>query len=72
MAGGTFFKWVKQYLRIKSFFGISESTVKTKIWIAISVYVLMTIIKKRLSLNSDLYAILQLLRVTLFEKTALG
>jgi IS4 transposase len=66
-----FFKWIKQHLRIKSFFGISENAVKSQIWIAISVYVLVAIIKKRLKLTTDLYTILQILSLTLFEKTPL-
>jgi len=66
-----FFKWIKQHLRIKSFFGTSENAVKSQIWIAISVYVLVAIIKKRLDLKTDLYTILQVLSLTLFEKTAL-
>ena len=64
-----FFKWIKQHLRIKSFFGISETAVKTQIWIAISVYVLVAIIKKRLQLEQSLYTILQILSIALFEKT---
>ena len=64
-----FFKWIKQHLRIKSFFGTSENAVKTQIWIAISVYVLVAIAKKRLKLNVSLYTFLQFLSVTLFEKT---
>jgi Domain of unknown function (DUF4372)/Transposase DDE domain len=63
-----FFKWVKQHLRIKAFYGTSENAVKTQIWIAISVYVLVAIIRKRLSLEASLYQILQILSVTLFEK----
>jgi hypothetical protein len=63
-----FFKWIKQHLRIKAFYGTSENAVKTQIWIAISVYVLVAIIKKRLNLNHSLYTILQILSVTLFEK----
>ena len=63
-----FFKWIKQHLRIKSFFGTSENAVKTQIWIAISVYVLVAIIKKQLHLDLDLYTILQILSVTLFER----
>ena len=63
-----FFKWIKQHLRIKSFFGTSENAVKTQIWIAISVYVLVAIIKKRLNLKPSLYTILQILSITLFEK----
>lgn len=66
-----FFKWVKQHLRIKSFFGTTENAVKSQIWIAISVYVLVAIIKKRLKLETELYTILQILSLTLFEKTPL-
>ncbi len=66
-----FFKWIKQHLRIKRFFGISENAVKTQIWIAISVYVLVAIIRKRLDIQADLYTILQILSLTLFEKTSL-
>jgi hypothetical protein len=64
-----FFKWIKQHLRIKAFFGTSENAVKTQIWIAISVYVLVAIVRKRLDLEASLYQILQILSVTLFEKT---
>jgi hypothetical protein len=64
-----FFKWIKQHLRIKAFYGTSENAVKTQIWIAISVYVLVAIIKKRLGLSLSLYTILQILSLTLFEKT---
>lgn len=64
-----FFKWIKQHLRIKAFFGTSENAVKTQIWIAISVYVLVAIVKKRLKLEASLYTILQILSVALFEKT---
>src|SRR5438874_2811234 len=63
-----FFKWVKQHLRIKRFYGTSENAVKTQIWIAVSVYVLVAIVKKRLSLDASLYTLLQILSVTLFEK----
>jgi len=63
-----FFKWIKQHLRIKSFFGTSENAVKTQIWIAISVYVLVAIIKKRLAIRADLYTMLQILSLTQFEK----
>ncbi len=63
-----FFKWIKQHLRIKSFFGTSENAVKTQIWIAISVYLLVAIIKKRLNLEMSLYTFLQILSVTSFEK----
>lgn len=66
-----FFKWIKQHLRIKKFFGTSSNSVKTQIWIAISVYVLVAIIKKRLGLGLSLYTILQILSLTLFEKTPL-
>ena len=64
-----FFKWIKQHLRIKAFFGTSQNAVKTQIWIAVSVYVLVAIIRKRLGLEATLYQILQILSVTLFEKT---
>lgn len=64
-----FFKWIKQHLRIKAFYGTSENAVKTQIWIAVSVYVLVAIVRKRLELNASLYQILQILSVTLFEKT---
>ena len=64
-----FFKWVKQHLRIKTFFGISENAVKTQIWIAISVYVLLAIARKKLGLDATLFQILQVASVTLFEKT---
>jgi len=64
-----FFKWIKQHLRIKKFFGTSENAVKTQIWIAISIYVLVTIVRKRLGLEASLYQILQILSITLFEKT---
>jgi hypothetical protein len=63
-----FFKWIKQHLRIKSFYGTSENAVKTQIWIAISVYVLVAIIKKRLKIDLSLYTILQIFSITLFEK----
>jgi len=63
-----FFKWIKQHLRIKAFYGTSENAVKTQVWIAISVYVLVAIIKKRLHLPHSLYTILQILSITLFEK----
>lgn len=66
-----FFKWIKQHLRIKAFYGTSENTVKTQIWIAISVYVLVAIIKKELNLEQSLYTILQIISVTLFEKIPL-
>ena len=66
-----FFKWIKQHLRIKRFFGTSENAVKTQIWIAVSVYVLVAIVKKRLGLDASLYTLLQILSVTLFEKMPL-
>jgi hypothetical protein len=64
-----FFKWIKQHLRIKAFYGTTENAVKTQVWIAVSVYVLVAIVKKRLKLDQSLYTILQILSVTLFEKT---
>ncbi len=63
-----FFRWVKQHLRIKSFFGTSDNAVKTQIWIAVSIYLLVAIVRKRLGLRASLYQILQILSVTLFEK----
>jgi len=63
-----FFKWIKQHLRIKRFYGTSENAVKSQIWIAVSVYVLVAIIKNQLNLNASLYTVLQILSVTLFEK----
>jgi hypothetical protein len=67
-----FFKWIKQHLRIKAFYGTSENAVKTQIWIAVSVYVLVAIVRKRLKLGTSLYQILQILSVTLFEKTPIS
>jgi hypothetical protein len=64
-----FFKWIKQHLRIKAFYGVSENAVKTQMWIAVSVYVLVAIVRKRLGLEASLYQILQILSLTLFEKT---
>ena len=64
-----FFKWIKQHLRIKAFYGTTENAVKTQLWIAVSVYVLVAIVRKRLALPLSLYQILQILSVTLFEKT---
>ncbi len=64
-----FFKWIKQHLRIKAFYGTSENAVKIQIWVAVSVYVLVAIVRKRLDLEASLYQILQILSVTLFEKT---
>ena len=66
-----FFKWIKQHLRIKAFYGTSRNAVKTQIWIAISVYVLVAILKKRLKLELSLYTILQILSLTVFEKASL-
>lgn len=66
-----FFKWIKQHLRIKTFYGTSDNAVKTQVWIAISVYVLVAIVKKELLIDRSLYEILQILSVTLFEKTPL-
>ena len=66
-----FFRWIKQHLHIKSFFGTSENAVKTQIWVAITVYVLVAIIKKQAPLDLSLYKILQILSITLFEKTPL-
>jgi len=63
-----FFKWIKQHLRIKQFYGTSENAVKTQIWIAVSVYVLVAIVKKRLRLEASLYTLMQVLSVTIFEK----
>ena len=66
-----FFKWIKQHLRIKTFYGTSQNAVKAQIWIAVSVYLLVAIIKKRLGLKMSLYTILQILSVSIFEKTPL-
>ena len=66
-----FFKWIKQHLRIKSFFGTSENAVKTQVWIAVSVYVLVAIVRKRLGLDASLYETLQILSLTMFETTPL-
>lgn len=67
-----FFKWIKQHLRIKKFFGTSENALKTQVWIAIAVYVLVAIVKKQLKSDASLYTILQILSLTLFEKTPLN
>ena len=67
-----FFKWIKQHLRIKAFYGTSENAVRTQIWIAVSVYVLIAIVKKRLGLQASLYTILQVLSLTAFEKTLIN
>ena len=66
-----FFKWIKQHLRIKKFYGTSVNAVKTQIWVAVSVYVLVAIVKKRLELDASLYTLLQVFSVTLFEKIPL-
>jgi hypothetical protein len=66
-----FFKWIKQHLRIKAFYGTSENAVKTQLWIAVCVYVLIAIIKKRLNLRASLYELLQILSLTMFERTSL-
>ena len=66
-----FFKWIKQHLRIKKFYGTSDNAVKSQIWIAVSVYVLVAIIRKRLNLDASLYTLLQILSLTLFEKMPL-
>ena len=67
-----FFKWIKQHLRIKRFYGTSPNSVKTQVWIAVAVYVLVAIMKKRLGLPHSLYTILQVLSLTLFEKTPIS
>ncbi len=67
-----FFKWIKQNLRIKSFYGTSENAVKTQIWIAVSVYLMVAIIRKRLKIEASLYTILQILSVSVFERTELN
>ena len=67
-----FFNWIKQHLRIKQFYGTSENAVKTQIWIAVSVYVLVAIVKKRLNISASLYEMLQILSLTMFEKTSLN
>ena len=66
-----FFKWIKQHLRIKTFFGTSENAVKSQVWIAVSVYVLVAIVRKRLRLDASLYEMLQILSLTMFETTPL-
>jgi IS4 transposase len=67
-----FFKWIKQHLRIKRFYGTTENAVKTQIWIAVSVYVLVAIVKKRLNISASLYEMLQILSLTMFEQTPLN
>src|SRR4249920_3660840 len=66
-----FFKWIKQHLRIKQFYGTSENAVKTQIWIAVSVYVLAAIVRKRLKLDVSLYTMMQVFSVTVFEKASI-
>ena len=66
-----FFRWIKQHLRIKAFYGTSENAVKTQVWIAISAYVIVAILKKRLHLTASLYEILQILSVNMFEQMPL-
>ena len=66
-----FFKWIKQHLRIKKFYGTSENAVKTQIWIAVSVYVLVAIVRKRLRLDVSLYTLMQVFSVTVFEKVSI-
>jgi IS4 transposase len=66
-----FFKWIKQHLRMKAFFGTSENAVKSQLWIAVSVYVLVAIVKKRLNVSASLYEILQILSLTMFERMPL-
>jgi IS4 transposase len=67
-----FFKWIKQHLRIKKFYGTSENAVKTQLWVAVSVYVLIAIVKKKLELPASLYTLLQIISVTIFEKTPIN
>ena len=67
-----FFKWIKQHLRIKAFYGTSPNAVRTQVWSAIAVYLLVAILKKRLHLNASLYTILQILSLTLFKKTPIS
>ena len=67
-----FFKWIKQNLRIKTFFGLSENAVKTQVWIAISIYVLIAIIKKKLDIEKSLYTFLQVVSVSIFEKVPIN
>jgi IS4 transposase len=66
-----FFKWIKQHLRIKQFYGTSENAVKTQIWIAVSVYVLVAIVRKRLNIEASLYTLMQVFSVGIFEKIAI-
>jgi IS4 transposase len=69
---GLFFKWIKQHLRIKKFYGPPENAVKTQIWIAVPVYVLVAVVRKRLKLDVSLYTLMQVLSVTVFEKTSIA
>ena len=64
-----FFRWIKQHLRIKAFYGTSDNAVKTQVWVAIAVYALVAIVKKQLQLDLSLYKILQILSITIFEKS---
>ena len=67
-----FFKWIKQHLRIKQFYGTSDNAVRTQIWIAVSIHVLVAIVKKRLALDASLYTLLQIFSVTLLEKVPMS
>jgi len=67
-----FFRWIKQHLRIQAFYGTSENAVKTQVWVALSVYVLVAIVKRQLGLDLSLYQILEILSVTIFEKTPIS
>ena len=67
-----FFRWIKQHLHIRAFYGTTENAVKTQVWIAITVYVLVAILKKQLQLDLSLYKILQILSITIFEKTPIS
>jgi IS4 transposase len=67
-----FFKWIKQHLRIKAFFGTSENAVKSQIWIAIGTYVVVAILKKRMNMDVSLYTLLQVLSLTLFDRTPIN
>jgi hypothetical protein len=71
LAGGAFFRWIKQHLRIKTFYGTSPNAVKTQIWIAVSIYLLVAILKKRLHLPGNLHTILQIVEVNIFEKRSI-
>ena len=66
-----FFRWIKQHLRIKAFYGTSENAVKTQVWVALSTYLLVAILKKRFNLDLSLHQILQILSISLFEKTSI-